>query len=152
MVKLLTKLYCILPICRALEMGGKCRGQIFNSVGCRLGIITLSFSNKGVECRGESWVSGIFLPLMSGVGWKFLAMSGVGTTRMGPICPIMPIYPSFYYWLSYNMVYYTELTFFYSSYTLVMPQTIMAHELIINRNNIKCDLKKSLAHHFEYTC
>ncbi len=41
----------------------------------------------GVECQGKFWMSGVrhFLPSMSGVGWKILAMSGVGITPfMGP--------------------------------------------------------------------
>ncbi len=45
------------------------------------------FCKVGVECRGEFWVSvsGIFFASMSGVGWKILAMSGVGITPfMGP--------------------------------------------------------------------
>ncbi len=86
---------------RALEMGVsvRCRGQIFYSVGCQLenhsvecplGIITLSFPRLAVLALGvwrkdKFWTSGVghFLP---SVGWKFLAVSGVGITSfMGPI-------------------------------------------------------------------
>ena len=50
------------------------------------------FLKLGVECRGKFWMLGVehFLPSMSGVGWKKLAMSGVGITPfIGPNCVVL---------------------------------------------------------------
>ncbi len=98
---------------RALERGGQCRVSRSNILQCRMStwktqcpvstwynysifhtaqssshpLLNYVFMKLGVECRGKFWMLSVghFLPSMSGVGWKFLAMSGVGITLfMGP--------------------------------------------------------------------